>query len=161
MNLRTIGWQQSHANLPAHPPITLITSSSHPCYLVYSPQAANCKNTAFANIRDSAAAEVAHATGAGGWIERLSLGGGIDPMFGGPPLVCSNVEVRKVTSGEYTYTGPMYTGMTSSIGKSALVSVRPQPYAQTKSDAGGWVDVLIASENCQVLDKGICTDNGA
>jgi hypothetical protein len=82
-------------------------------------------------------------------------------MFGGPPLVCSNVEVRKVTSGEYTYTGPMYTGMTSSIGKSALVRVRPEPHAQTKSDAGGWVDVLIASENCQVLDKGICIDNGA
>ena len=76
----------------------------------------------------------AHAAGVGSRIE-ARVGGKSDPIQG--PPVEMNAEVKAVSSGEFTYDGPMYAGLTGNMGPSAwlqqdgvsvvVVTAREQP----------------------------------
>lgn len=67
-------------------------------------------------IVDPDVVEQAHLAGVGQKIT-VSVGGKSDPRQGLP--VDMNVEVMALTDGNFTYDGPMYAGLTGSMGRSA------------------------------------------
>jgi microcystin degradation protein MlrC len=84
---------------------------------------------------DPDVAKQAHAAGIGSRIS-VSLGGKSHPSQG-PPIE-ANAEVVSLTDGSFAYDGPMFQGLTGSLGTSALlriggvliavVSAREQPF---------------------------------
>lgn len=126
---------------------------------------AGCANAAFGCVRDAEAAAAAGAAGAGAVLPSLALGGKTDARFGGAPLPLRNVEVLSVGDGSFVHSGPMFTGMAATIGACAVLRVRSSSLgglaaAVDGAEDAGCVDVLVASENVQVLDKAIMMDNG-
>ena len=85
-------------------------------------------------IVDPEAAERAHGAGPGSRIS-TALGGTSDPLQG--PPVEGEFEVVALSDGEFAYDGPMYSGLTGNMGRSAwlrrrgvsavVVSAREQP----------------------------------
>ena len=83
---------------------------------------------------DAEAAQAARAAGVGARL-KLSLGGRSSPVQG--PPIDVEAEVVAVTDGAFAYDGPMYAGLTGSMGPSAwlrfdglsvvVVTVREQP----------------------------------
>jgi microcystin degradation protein MlrC len=73
-------------------------------------------------ITDAAAASLAHRLGVGA-VSEFKIGSSITPEFYGDPLqlLC---EVEALSEGYYTYKGGMLSGMTVSMGPSALVKTR-------------------------------------
>jgi microcystin degradation protein MlrC len=69
---------------------------------------------------DPEVAQQAHRAGVGSRI-RVSLGGKSDPVQG--PPVEAEAEVRAVSTGGFTYDGPMYAGLTGCMGVSAWLQV--------------------------------------
>ncbi|MBW3543589.1 MAG: M81 family metallopeptidase [Planctomycetes bacterium] len=84
---------------------------------------------------DHEAARAGHAAGVGRTV-RLSLGGKSHPVQG-PPIDCE-AEVVALSTGEFAYDGPMWAGLTGSMGLSAwlkiggvsvvVVTAREQPF---------------------------------
>jgi microcystin degradation protein MlrC len=69
---------------------------------------------------DPEAAQAAHAAGVGARVP-LHLGGKSAPVQG-PPVDCE-AEVMSLSSGEFAYDGPMFAGLTGSMGTSAWLKI--------------------------------------
>lgn len=67
-------------------------------------------------IVDPEVVEQAHTAGVGQMLA-VSVGGKSDPIQG--PPVEMNVKVMALSNGDFTYDGPMYAGLTGSMGRSA------------------------------------------
>ena len=95
-------------------------------------------------VVDPEAIEVAHKAGVGAVIE-TEVGGKSDPIQG--PPVKMKAEVKALSEGEFKYDGPMYAGLTGSMGPSAwiqqdgvnvvLVTAREQPFGPAFSKTLG------------------------
>ena len=70
---------------------------------------------------DSEVAQMAHAAGVGNRIQ-TSLGGKSSPVQGTPVEI--DAEVVAVTDGTFAYDGPMFAGLTGSMGTSAWLRMR-------------------------------------
>ncbi|CAB3884650.1 hypothetical protein LMG26858_03412 [Achromobacter anxifer] len=81
----------------------------------------------FASFADPDAVWRAHEAGQGGHCE-LDLGGRVSRDFGLPVRAAFRVE--RYTDGEFSNTGPMETGVRTSCGRTALLSLRDRPNVQ-------------------------------
>ncbi len=81
----------------------------------------------FASFADPDAVRRAHEAGQGGHCE-LDLGGRASRDFG--PPVRAAFRVERYTDGEFSNTGPMETGVRTSCGRTALLSLRDRPNVQ-------------------------------
>lgn len=86
-----------------------------------------------------AARELARA-GVGATL-RLAIGGRTDPEVGGGPLIVEGT-VRAVSDGQFFFEGPLWSGLPGSTGLSVCFRI-------------GDIDVMIVSENLQMLDLNI------
>jgi microcystin degradation protein MlrC len=93
---------------------------------------------------DPAAAQAAHAAGAG-TSRYFELGGKSHPAAG--PPVCGEFEIVAVSDGSFVYDGPMYAGVAASLGASAWL--RQQG-----------VSVVVVSERVQPIDLALCRTLG-
>ena len=96
----------------------------------------NAPKTALGLMLDPAAAQAAHAAGEGAVIT-LSLGGKLTP--GQQPFTASFL-VKRLFEGEFTATGPMFNGITTTLGKMANLQV-------------GNVEVVVVSRRTQANDR--------
>lgn len=78
----------------------------------------------FASFADPDAVRRAHEAGLGGLCE-LALGGRVSADFG--PPVRAAFRVERYTDGEFSNIGPMETGVRTSCGRTALLSLRDRP----------------------------------
>ena len=78
----------------------------------------------FASFADPDAVRLAHEAGLGGLCE-LALGGRVSADFG--PPVRAAFRVERYTDGEFSNIGPMETGVRTSCGRTALLSLRDRP----------------------------------
>jgi len=78
----------------------------------------------FASFADPDAVRRAHEAGQGGHCE-LALGGRVSGDFG--PPVRAAFRVERYTDGEFSNIGPMETGVHTSCGRTALLSLRDRP----------------------------------
>ncbi len=101
--------------------------------------AANLECAAFATISDPACVEVAATAGIGARV-RISLGGKGAPDLT-PPLEIE-AEVINLTDGEFTCAGPMWQGVTFSMGATAVVRI-------------GEIDVIVSSVPTAVMDLNV------
>ncbi len=104
---------------------------------------AGLKDVAVFSINDPEAVAKLIAAGVGARV-RLALGGKIDmPALGlkGEPLEVTGV-VRHISDGEFTITGPMYTGVRASFGRSAVLDT-------------GNVEIVVTSRNHEPFDLGV------
>ncbi|WP_051041278.1 MlrC C-terminal domain-containing protein [Mesorhizobium australicum] len=69
----------------------------------------------------------------------VSLGGKMDPRFGGPPLQVE-AKLLRLSDGKLVGTGPQLGGLPFSFGPTAVISV-------------GGVKVLVVTERSQLLDQ--------
>ncbi len=109
-------------------------------------------DVAIAPIRDPAA--VASMVDAGvGQRVRLALGGHTDmPSIGltGQPLLVEG-RVKAVTDGEFVITGPMYTGVRTYLGRTAILEV----------DSGGArAEIVVTERPHEPFDLGVFTHAG-
>ena len=81
----------------------------------------------FASFADPDAVRRAHEAGQGGDCE-LALGGRVSGDFG--PAVRAAFRVERYTDGEFSNIGPMETGVRTSCGCTALLSLRDRPNVQ-------------------------------
>jgi microcystin degradation protein MlrC len=81
----------------------------------------------FASFADPEAVQRALEAGLGGDCE-LELGGRVSRDFGAPVRAAFRVE--RYTDGEFSNTGPMETGVRTSCGRTALLSLRDMPNVQ-------------------------------
>jgi microcystin degradation protein MlrC len=93
---------------------------------------------------DVEAVEKAHAAGVGSRL-RLTLGGKSDPRQGPPAEV--EAEVAALSDGHFKYDGPMYAGLTGSLGRSAWLRI-------------GGVSVVVVSKREQPLDAAFARSLG-
>lgn len=106
---------------------------------------AGVSNAAFGGLYDPEAAAEMHRAGTGSRLT-LSLGGKTAPERGGGPLTLTGT-VTALGDGKFVYEGPMSTGVTGDIGPCACFRVE---------DSGGAdVDVLVTSNNVQMLDRAL------
>jgi microcystin degradation protein MlrC len=109
-------------------------------------------DVAVAPIRDPAAVARMIAAGSGNPV-RLSLGGHTDmPAIGrrGEPLEVSG-KVGAITDGEFTITGPMYTGIRTFLGRTAVLEV---------DNAGAKMQIVITERAHEPMDLGVFTHCG-
>lgn len=95
----------------------------------------NLQNALILYMVDEAVAQQAHAAGVSSRIE-VSLGGKSSPVQGEP--VKATAEVIAISDGPFAYDGPMFAGLTGSMGTSAwlkiggvnvvVVTAREQPF---------------------------------
>jgi microcystin degradation protein MlrC len=100
-------------------------------------------DVAIAPIRDPEAVGKMVAAGIGASVT-LALGGKTDmPSVGlhGRPLTVSG-RVRTITDGEIVFAGPMYTGVTSSLGRTAVLEV-----------AGGRAQIVVTERHHEPFDQ--------
>jgi len=102
---------------------------------------------AFASICDPCAAQTLVHAGVGSQIHDLPIGGKKDPSFGGPPMMLSGLVVATSESGRFKYWGPMFTGLESTFGPSAVLRVNDK------------VDVVVATNLVQILDIGMLVES--
>lgn len=81
----------------------------------------------FASFADPQAVRRAYEAGLGGACE-LDLGGRVSRDFGAPVRAAFRVE--RYTDGEFRNAGPMETGVRTSCGRTALLSLRDRPNVQ-------------------------------
>lgn len=101
--------------------------------------AENLERAAFATISDPASVGQAAAAGVGARV-RLSLGGKGAPDLT-PPLEVE-AEVVSLTDGEFTCAGPMWRGVTFSMGSTAVIRI-------------GGIDVIVSSVPTAVMDLNV------
>ena len=102
------------------------------------------ERTAFATISDPVSVELAAKAGIGAKI-RLSLGGKGAPDLT-PPLEVE-AEVINLTDGEFICAGPMWQGVTFSMGATAVVRI-------------GGIDVIVSSVPTAVMDLNVFRSAG-
>jgi microcystin degradation protein MlrC len=110
-------------------------------------------DVAIAPIRDPAAVAQMIAAGVGNRVA-LDLGGKTDmPSIGlkGEPLAVEG-RVRTISDGEFTITGPMYTGIRTFLGRTAVLGVEPQ--------GGGSADIVVTERPHEPFDVGVFTHCG-
>ena len=98
------------------------------------------KDIAVGGLFDPKAAHELANAGIGARVT-LSIGGKTDARVGGGPITVTGV-VKSVSDGRYTFEGPMFTGVPSTLGTSVWFQV-------------GELAILIVSERQQMLDKNI------
>jgi len=103
-------------------------------------QESGLKNIAVGGLLDPIAAQELAAYGVGAEVT-LPIGGKSDANVGGGPLTVTGV-VKSVSDGAFTFEGPMFTGVPSTIGTSVCFQV-------------GELAILIVSERQQMLDQNI------
>lgn len=106
------------------------------------------RNVAIAPIRDPVAVAAMVAAGVGSRV-RLSLGGRTDmPAIGAPgrPIEIEGT-VRAITDGEIVFRGPMYTGIRSHLGRTAVLDT-------------GDVRLVVTELNHEPFDRVIFTHAG-
>lgn len=96
------------------------------------------KDVAVASIADPEAAAAGIAAGVGGTV-RVSLGGKIDPRFGGEPIEIEGI-ITAVSDGDVVRKGSYYTGTTTSYGPSCVIKV-------------GEVSIIVATNRVQIDDR--------
>jgi microcystin degradation protein MlrC len=109
-------------------------------------------DVAIAPIRDPAAVATMIAAGKGNTV-KLSLGGHTDmPAIGreGEPLEISG-RVGAITDGEFTITGPMYTGIRTFLGRTAVLEV---------DNHGAKVEIVVTERAHEPMDVGVFTHCG-
>jgi microcystin degradation protein MlrC len=109
-------------------------------------------DVAVAPIRDPAAVAQMIAAGSGNAV-RLSLGGHTDmPAIGllGEPLEVSG-KVGAITDGEFTITGPMYTGIRTFLGRTAVLEI---------DSAGAKMEIVVTERAHEPMDVGVFTHCG-
>lgn len=99
---------------------------------------ARLEGAAFSPIIDPETAAQAHKAGLGATI-RVRLGGKVDATFGGP--IEAEARVTHLCDGRFTITGPMMTGIQTSLGPTATLRI-------------GTVDVVVGSLRRQNYDLG-------
>ncbi|MDY6817899.1 MAG: M81 family metallopeptidase [Halobacteriales archaeon] len=99
-------------------------------------------NAGFALIRDTDAVATCHEAGVGDRVA-VSIGGKADESSGDP--IEANAYVKMLTDGEFVATGPMGTGTTARLGRTALVELGPERT----------VSVILTEERVQPLDTEI------
>lgn len=109
-------------------------------------------DVAIAPIRDPAAVARMIAAGSGNPVT-LSLGGHTDmPAIGrkGEPLEVTG-KVGAITDGEFTITGPMYTGIRTFLGRTAVLEV---------DNAGANMQIVVTERAHEPMDVGVFTHCG-
>ena len=109
-------------------------------------------DVAIAPIRDAAAVATMVEAGVGQRV-RLSLGGHTDmPSIGliGQPLLVEG-RVKAITDGEFVITGPMYTGVRTYLGRTAILEVE---------SGGAHVEIVITERPHEPFDVGVFTHAG-
>jgi microcystin degradation protein MlrC len=101
---------------------------------------AGLSNIALGVLYDPEAADLLASAGVGAECTIL-LGGKTDPSTGGGPIEVTGT-VAAISDGAFTFEGPMFTGLPGTLGRSVSFLV-------------GGIEVLIASENQQMLDANI------
>jgi microcystin degradation protein MlrC len=102
-------------------------------------------DVAIAPIRDPGAVAKMVAAGTGANVT-LALGGKTDmPSIGlsGRPLTVAG-RVRTITDGEIVFTGPMYTGVKTSLGRTAVLEV---------TDARGRAEIVVTERHHEPFDQ--------
>lgn len=116
-------------------------------------------DVAIAPIRDAAAVARMIAAGVGSRVT-LDLGGRTDmPSIGvlGAPLRVSG-RVLAITDGEFTITGPMYTGIRTFLGRTAVLGVENNGRgSQAKKPR---VEIVVTERGHEPMDIGIFTHCG-
>lgn len=97
-------------------------------------------DAAFGALYDPVAARALARAGVGAR-RRLAIGGRTDPSVGGGPLTVEGT-VRAVSAGTFRFEGPLWSGLPGSTGLSVCFRT-------------GGIDVMIVSENLQMLDLNI------
>ena len=100
--------------------------------------AAGVEDVAVCPVTDPEAVEACRAAGVGATVELL-IGGKIDPEFGGPPLQVTGV-VRHLGTGAFTFEGPMWKGLRSTMGDTAVLQV-------------GGMEIVLAASRFQTIDR--------
>ncbi|MGH8850885.1 MAG: M81 family metallopeptidase [Casimicrobiaceae bacterium] len=109
-------------------------------------------DVAIAPIRDPEAVATMIAAGTGNPVT-LALGGHTDmPAIGrkGEPLAVSG-RVGAITDGEFTITGPMYTGIRTFLGRTAVLDI---------DNAGAKVEIVVTERAHEPMDVGVFTHCG-
>lgn len=101
---------------------------------------AGFNNCALGALYDPQAARALAEAGIGRDVTLL-IGGKSDSQVGGGPLQVSGT-VMAVSDGDFTYEGPMFTGLRGAPGASVCFRIKG-------------IDVMIVSENYQMLDQNI------
>lgn len=99
---------------------------------------ADLEDAALCSIADPYAVQQAVAAGVGATV-RLSLGGKLNPKFGGGPLDCDAMVLR-LSDGVAVRKGPYYTGVATTFGPSCLLEI-------------GGVRVIVATNRLQIDDR--------
>ena len=99
--------------------------------------AGGVKNAAWCPITDPEAVKACQAAGVGATIT-LRIGGKIDPDFGGPPLEVTG-KVLHLGPGDFTFDGPMWKGVKSSMGATAVLKVDD-------------IEIVLATNRFQTMD---------
>ena len=113
-------------------------------------------DVAIAPIRDPAAVAQMIAAGVGNRVA-LDLGGKTDmPSIGvkGEPLSISG-RVLAITNGEFTITGPMYTGIRTFLGRTAVLGVENAGKASAPR-----VEIVVTERAHEPMDLGVFTHCG-
>ncbi|MFB6299072.1 MAG: M81 family metallopeptidase [Halobacteriales archaeon] len=100
------------------------------------------ENAGFALIRDVDAVTTCHESGVGSRVA-VSIGGKADDTSGDP--IDTDAYVKTLTDGTFVNTGPMGTGTTTRLGRTALVELGPERS----------VSVILTEERIQPLDTEI------
>ena len=106
------------------------------------------EDVAIAPIRDAASVARMIAAGVGNHV-KLALGGKTDmPSIGlsGEPLEVEGL-VRAITDGEFTITGPMYTGIRTFLGRTAVLDT-------------GRAQIVVTERAHEPMDLGVFTHCG-
>jgi microcystin degradation protein MlrC len=106
-------------------------------------------DAAIALIVDHEVLGVAFAAGVGGRIE-VELGGKTDDLHGYPVPVTATV--RSLTDGRFVYEGPMETGRSDTLGRTAVLACDGRH--------GNVVDVIVCERRVQPLDAAVFRSQG-
>lgn len=139
---------QLDIRLPAQGPVVIADFSDNPgsggygdcTALLAALLKAGIKDAALGALYDPVAVQQLARAGVGATV-RLAIGGRTDPRIGGGPLSVEGT-VRAVSDGKFFFEGPLWSGLPGSTGLSVCFRIEG-------------IDVMIVSENLQMLDQNI------
>lgn len=105
---------------------------------------AGLENAAFGVITDAEAVQLGMAVGTGNHLG-IALGGKFDPAVAAPFPIKG--KVVRLSSGEFTYGGPMAKGLAGSMGPTMVLQI-------------GGVETIVTTHRLQVLDREIFLSQG-
>ncbi len=101
--------------------------------------AAGVENAGLAAVRDPECVEACFQAGVGRSVS-LTLGSKVDPAGYGPPLTVEGNVAGLDDTGVFVAHGPMWAGVSFSLGRSALVRI-------------GGISVVLSTHNIQITDR--------